>query len=173
MWVAVCRMRQGYGAILGTPVGKQFASGSFLDNCDLKIASPAGVISIVSPGKRPCPTSPIGPPLFQSPEKSTLPSAVFGVGPVGRALPFPLPPPLPLNPALASAGALPSAGAWDCAGACNSSKAAASAPAVMTELTRCFFMWTLLKVANYCGSAALRAPTLVPSDRVTVWALPK
>ena len=73
----------------GTPVGRQFASGSSFVSRVSMIFLDQGVREISSPGINPWATSPIGPPPFQTPGKSGFPSAMRGVGPVGRALPLP------------------------------------------------------------------------------------
>src|SRR5271165_2259702 len=69
----------------GTPVGRQLASGSSFDWRDLKIFSAAGVIGITAPLGIPWAISPTGPPPCQTPERSTVPSARWGVGPLGRS----------------------------------------------------------------------------------------
>src|SRR5579863_5957896 len=76
-------MRQGYGAIRGIPVGRQFASGSSFDSRLSMSALAAGKIGIVSPGARPCARSPTGPPPCQTPDRSGWPSARRGTGPCG------------------------------------------------------------------------------------------
>jgi hypothetical protein len=74
----MCRvwiMRQGYGAPRGTPVGKQFPSGS---SCDLRVfirASALGSITTSSPGFRPLVMSAELLPLpVHNPAKSGVPA---------------------------------------------------------------------------------------------------
>src|SRR5215471_9481595 len=85
--------------------------GIVLGSLDSKTFLPSAVISIVSPDINPWATSPIGPPPFHTPERSTRPSERRGVGPCGLAGPRPRP-----LPFFVSAFALPPAGAVDCAG---------------------------------------------------------
>src|SRR6516225_3892405 len=91
-WVAflyggVWTMRQGYGAMRGTPVGRQFASGSRPEMRDSIRALAAGSKGIVSPFVSPCSRSPTGPPPLHTPERSTDPSGRRGVGPEGADVP--------------------------------------------------------------------------------------
>src|SRR5436309_8707235 len=79
----VWTIRHGYGATRGTPVGRQFASGSLADNLDSINFLASGSSGIVSPGARPCARSPTGPPPCQTPDRSMLPSGKRGAGPVG------------------------------------------------------------------------------------------
>src|SRR5262249_52000438 len=83
--VGVSTILQGYGARRGTPVGRHFASGSFLDRRALIIRSPAGFNGIVSPFLRPSEMSSIKKTSAgrQSPEKSKRPSASRGGVPSG------------------------------------------------------------------------------------------
>src|SRR5215472_10702085 len=88
----------GYGAIRGTPVGRQLASGSAPALRLFMIFSYSGLSTIWSPGFRIreiSPTSPLS--GRQTPEKSGFPSGRRGVGPVGTTGPRPRParPPRP------------------------------------------------------------------------------
>src|ERR1700733_10881209 len=81
--VGVCTILQGYGAMRGIPVGRQFASGSSLDCRWSMSALAAGNSGIDSPGAKPCARSPTGPPPCQTPDRSGCPSGRRGVGPCG------------------------------------------------------------------------------------------
>src|SRR5439155_5201068 len=50
VWVAVCTILQGYGAMRGTPVGRQFASGSSFDMRSAVSFSAHGCKGSFSPG---------------------------------------------------------------------------------------------------------------------------
>src|SRR5579871_129571 len=66
------------------PAGKQFASGSSLDWRFLTSCSAQGSMTTCSPGFSPLEISESLPPLpSQTPERSGVPSASFGAGPVG------------------------------------------------------------------------------------------
>src|SRR3984885_7197123 len=91
-------IRHGYGANRGTPVGKQFASGSSFDCRESMTLLPSGDSGIVSPFATPWARSPTGPPPCQTPDRSMVPSGRCGAGPCGTAGPRPRPvcnPPLP------------------------------------------------------------------------------
>src|SRR6202140_868643 len=99
----------GYGASLGTPVGRQFASGSSFDNRSLVTLAAQGCIGRVSPlGRAPAISTTKGRSVPQTPERSGLPSAPRGAGPAGALF---LPGTLAGAPA-----ACPAAGAWPAAG---------------------------------------------------------
>ena len=80
---AFCMMRHGYGACLGTPAGRQFASGSSFDWRSAVIFAAHGCSGNVSPGFS---AAPISFTNLRSgshrPLKSGLPSDVLGAGPV-------------------------------------------------------------------------------------------
>src|SRR5688500_10612052 len=78
-------MRHGYGAMRGTPVGRQSASGSSAAIRDSIKVFAAGSSSMVSPGRSPVLMSPMGPLPTQTPDKSGVPSGSFGGGPSGAA----------------------------------------------------------------------------------------
>src|SRR5271156_2450133 len=67
----------------GTPAGRQFVSGSSFDWRDFRIFSAEGSNGSFSPLGRPGEMLPVGPPPYQTPERSSVPSARWGVGPVG------------------------------------------------------------------------------------------
>jgi hypothetical protein len=65
------------------PKGRQFASGSSLASRDLKTFSAYANMATVSPGFRAFEISPeLLPPPIQAPERSGVPSAKCGAGPV-------------------------------------------------------------------------------------------
>src|SRR5262245_50384440 len=70
MCVGVCTIRHGYGAMRGTPLGRQLACGSSFDWRFSMIARADGSSGIVSPFGNPCEMSLIGPPPCHKPEKS-------------------------------------------------------------------------------------------------------
>src|SRR5258708_36414576 len=97
--VGGCRTRRGYGAWRGTPVGRQFASGSSPDRRDAISFLPASFSGTSTPFGIPCARSPTGPPPCHTPEKSGRPSGNFGAGPCGAACPRPRPVFRPPEPA--------------------------------------------------------------------------
>src|SRR5580698_403213 len=147
MWVAfLCvgdwTIRHGYGANRGTPVGKQFASGSSFDCRDSMTLLPSGDSGIVSPFATPWARSPTGPPPCQTPDRSMVPSGRCGAGPCGTAAPRPRPackPPLPAGD-VGAAGLFPPAvesgpGAGRC---CAASAIALTVMAMIERLTERF-----------------------------------
>src|SRR5689334_24569656 len=83
----VVTMRHGYGAMRGTPAGRQCASGSSFAMRDSFVFLPSAVYGMVSPAARPSSMSLVGPPPIQTPCRSGWPSDARGVGPetAGRA----------------------------------------------------------------------------------------
>src|SRR2546426_850846 len=70
----------------GTPVGRQFASGSSLDCLDFMSFSASGKRGMVSPLARPTARSCTGPPPLETPDRSGFPSERWGVGPFGAGI---------------------------------------------------------------------------------------
>src|SRR5436190_23686595 len=124
-------MRRGYGDPRGIPDGRQFDSGSSFDCRVLTSASAHGSITTESPGfnDREMSAS-LAPPPSHTPERSGVPSASFGAGPVGvggcRWYNPTFPPLPPAFPPPAFPFASP-AGACACA---NSVTTATAAPAI-------------------------------------------
>src|SRR5690349_373474 len=136
MYLGVSTTDHGYGAMRGTPVGRQLASGSSPALRDLKSFSAPGSMISFSPGLRAREMSPTK--LLsgrQTPEKSTWPLASRGVGPVtagGRKPPRPLPPSvctLPPGGGRSAGLRAPAPGAWAAADETSSSAAARVEPA--------------------------------------------
>src|SRR5689334_18145389 len=94
--LGACRIRHGYGATRGTPVGRQRASGSSAAIRPFMSFSASGSRTISWPGIRPSLMLPTGPPPTQTPERSGLPfgsrgAGPFGFGPAGALFAPPLP----------------------------------------------------------------------------------
>src|ERR1019366_160320 len=89
MSFGVCTIFQGYGAMRGTPAGRQFASGSSFDMCSLVTFSAQGWMGSCSPVWREVDMSYMKVRSgVQIPVKSGLPSIARGVGPAGCAFNF-------------------------------------------------------------------------------------
>src|SRR5579862_777955 len=165
MCVGVSTILHGYGARRGTPVGRQFASGSSLDNRALRLLSPAGFNGSVSPFLSPSEMSSIRKTSAgrQTPEKSTRPSASRGVGPGGAAgKGFRLANEL-ASPAFA--GSSPAAGVWAVPGVCVPNQI----PPVVANTAIQLKARCLILVQNYTGDLVRMHSTKVRVYTTTSW----